>query len=332
MKKLLSLFLALCVLSTALSAGSKPDTAGSATKQAMVVHVAVPIGAPGMAISKLAVEKPVFVDSVTTEYEIVKNPSLMQARIISGEADIAIVPTNLAAVLYAKKMPVQLAGSVVWGILYGVTTENISSVEDLKGKTVLTLGRGLTPDITVREIVSAAGLTPDEDVRFEYVQASSELAPAFISGKASIAIVPEPMLSMVLTKKPNAKIFLDVQKEWRDRIGGNESYPQASLIVSTKLMEENPAYVKAFLKEFAQAVEWTNAHPQKTAEYATTLSKGMPPAPIIAKAMPRMNIKWKPAAEARPALEAYYKILEKANPKFIGGALPGDNFYYQEAK
>lgn len=311
-------FLALCVcIGSALFAKS-PET----------VKVAAPFGAPAVTLSKMATENPSLVKNVTTKYEIVGSPDLMQARVISGEADIAIVPTNLAAVLYAKKVPIQYAGSVVWGILYGVTTENLHSVEDLRGKTLTLFGRGLTPDITVREILLAAGLKPDVDVTLEYLDSSSVLAPSIIAGKTKIAIAPEPMLSMILTKKKDAKVFINFQTEWANRVGQKSSYPQASVIIRKDLIQKNPKYVKAFFKEFEKSLAWVNKNPAKAGEYATKLADGMPPAKIIAKAIPNMNIYWKNAKDARSALETYFKILEKTNPKFIGGALPKTDFYY----
>ncbi|PIE97394.1 MAG: hypothetical protein CR988_08065 [Treponema sp.] len=319
MKKLLTIQIFIFMTLAMFAMGDK-DTDGKTVK------VVVPNGAPTMCIAKMITEKPNL--GLNTEYESVKSPKLMQARLLSGEADIVIAPSNLAAILYAKKTDIQIAGTVVWGILYGATTENIQSIQDLKGKTILTFGRGLTPDITVREIFSKMGLQPDKDVFFKYVESTPELAPMFISGKATTVILPEPMLSMVLTKKPNAKVFLDVQKEWKKTIGGNSSYPQASLIISKKLIKENPKYVKKFIKSVEKSMNWAVSNPEKAAKMGYDIMGGIP-TPILTKGIPRMNLEWKSAKEAQPALESYFSILFSKNPKFIGGKMPDDGLYYK---
>lgn len=339
MKKYYAIAFLGCFLAAALCAGGKTesDTAKSTTaatssgKAAYTVRVAVPANAPAICIAKMAADNAVFTDEAATEYEVLQAPDTLQARIISGEADIAIVPSNLSAVLYAKGAGIRFAGAVVWGILYGIAAEPVQSIEDLRGKTVITFGRGLTPDITVRELLNAYGLTPDKDVTFNYVQSGQEAATAFISGKASFVILPEPMVSMVLTKKPEAKVFLDVQSAWKEKLGGDSSYPQAVVVVQKSLIENHPEYIKGFLTELEKSIIWAKENPLQAGEATAQIQKGIQ-APLVAKGISRMNMQFVDAARTRPALERYFSILYKADPKFIGGALPQDDFYYTPAK
>ncbi|MGN1102396.1 MAG: ABC transporter substrate-binding protein, partial [Huintestinicola sp.] len=64
--------------------------------------------------------------------------------IVSGNTDIANVPANLAAVLYNKtEGNIKVAAVNTLGVLYVVTSgEEITSVADLKGKTVYSTGKG----------------------------------------------------------------------------------------------------------------------------------------------------------------------------------------------
>ena len=229
MKKHYVIAFLFCCITAMLCAGGKkePPTAAqaksadnSSAQAAYTVKVVVPANAPAICIAKMASDAAAVADGAVTEYEVLQAPDMLQARLLSGEADIAIVPSNLSAILYAKGTGVRLAGAVVWGILYGLTSESVNSIEDLKGKTIITFGRGLTPDVTVRELLNAYGLTPDKDVIFNYVQSGQEAAAAFISGKGSFVILPEPMVSMVLTKKSGSKVFLDVQNAWKEKLRG----------------------------------------------------------------------------------------------------------------
>lgn len=345
MKKYYAILLLLCFIPAIICAGGKkePDTTASADtassaaqsdsakKAEFTVKVVVPNGAPAVCAAKMITGQTAVTADSRTMYEVLQSPDALQARLISGEADIAIVPANLAAVLHAKNIPIRFAGAIVWGILYGITTEPIQSIQDLKGKNILTFGRGLTPDITVREILSAAGLDLNTDVNFTYVQSASEAASAFMSGKASIAIMPEPMVSMILSKKPDTQVFLDVQSAWKEHLGGDSSYPQAVVVMQQKLIEEYPHYAAHFLHELSLSTTWAKENPIEAGKYTAQIHKGVP-AEVIAKGVGRMNIGFVSADTARTALEKYFLILKKANPKFIGGKLPQDDFYYTPKK
>ncbi|MCG8479220.1 MAG: ABC transporter substrate-binding protein, partial [Spirochaetales bacterium] len=177
------------------------------------VSVVVPSGVPAIGVGFLASGAlPIEIEGYETSFEIVTSPDVMGARLLSGEADIAVVPTNLGARLYNQDVPVQLAGVVVWGILYVVSADPIDDWEDLKGSEIGMLGRGLTPDIVFRHLARKNGLDPDGDLTLRYVNASTELAPNFITGTIDVSIMPEPMLTMVMGRAPNAVVAFDLQK------------------------------------------------------------------------------------------------------------------------
>lgn len=296
------------------------------SKDSFKVKIVMPSGAPAIALSKLVYEKVQFENSETV-YEVLSGPELLQARLISGEADLAIVPTNLASVLYSKQKNIKLLGSIVWGNLYCISDEPLSSIEDLRGKTIYSFGKNNAPDLTVREILKQNGIDPDKDVSFEYVSAAGDIPPAFISGKAKLAVAAEPSLSMIMTKKPETKIVLDIQAEWKKFFDG-ASYPQASLIVNAEFLKKHPEYITAFLTEVKESAVWVNKNPQNAGEYSSKIA-ALPPPPILSKAIPKLNIAFVEAEKACPTIEAYLKVLAGTNPKFIGGSLPDEAFYYK---
>ncbi len=295
----------------------------------VTVKFVTPTGHPAISMAEIISGKPEILPGYNVDYTILESPDMLGAKVISGEADLFIAPTNLGANLYGKGKDVRFIGSMVWGILYIVTTEDISTWDDLRGKEISMLGRGLTPDIVFRYLLQANGLDPEKDVTLNYVQATTELAPTFISGRSTISIMPEPALSMVMTKKSNAKILLDLQKEWEAVSGSSESYPQASLYASGKFADSHPEFIKAFTDLYAASLESVVADPQAAASKAATFLS-TPPAPIIAKSIPRGNLQWVPAGEARAALETYFKVLHDFAPGTIGGKMPDENFYLKK--
>ena len=313
------------------SPNAEPE-AGQSEVQALsaepvTLKLVSPTGHPAVSLADMITNTPELPDNVNLEFEILESPDLLGARVISGDADFFIAPTNLGVNLYNKGIEILNLGSMVWGILYIVTSEDLSGWEDLRGREINMLGRGLTPDIVTRYLLEANGLDPVKDVSLNYVQNTTELAPAFITGKASISIMPEPALSMVLTKKPETRIMLDLQKEWAALTDAVESYPQASLFAKAGIVEKYPEAVAAFVEAYAASIEAINSDPAgaglKAAAYLST-----PPAGIIAKSIPGGNMRWVSALDARASLEEYVNVLLKANPKSIGEKLPDDAFYY----
>jgi NitT/TauT family transport system substrate-binding protein len=294
----------------------------------LTVRVAVPDGVPALSIIRLLRERPSMGRNVTITYEVVRSPELMAARVASGEADIAIVPTNLAAVLYNRNVPYKLAAANVWGMLHVVSSENIRSWQDLRGKEVHTFGRGLTPDIVFRYLLTQNGLNPDRDVTLRYLGSGTELAQAMIAGRVKTAVLPEPAATQVIMRRPDVSPVLDLQQAWATATGLGLSYPQASLLISNAVLNGYPEFVDRFLAEVAQSAEWVNNNRNTAGVWAEELQTGMT-ARVVENALPRANIRFVSAKEARVAIEAYLRVLRDFSPETVGGRLPSETFYLQ---
>lgn len=339
MKKVISIILifslALVVLAGCTSkVDNEPETVEASEEvvealENISIKVAAPAGAPTLSMIRMFKEEPSFGEHVEISYESVQSPDLLASRIISGEVDIAVVPTNLAASLYNRGVDYKLVGSSVWGVLYIVGNEEVNSWEDLRGKKIHTLGRGLTPDIVLRYILSNHGIDPDEDVTLTYMGGATELAPAFIAGKSDIAVIPEPALSNVMMKKENAVILFDLQEEWSKLNDSNSSYPQASLIIKNELIENNPEFVEMFLQEYKESINWLHGNAEKAGEYSEELETGLAKGAVI-NGLQRSNIQYQSAKDAREAIEAYLKVLFEYAPETVGGKLPDEGFYLEK--
>jgi len=331
MKKVISIIL---VLSLALSAlvgcASKVDNVPEPeVKENISVNVAAPAGAPNLSMIKMFKENPSFGEHVEVNYETIKSPDLMASKIISGEVDIAIVPTNLAITLYNKGVDYKLAASSVWGILYVVGNEEIDGWDSLRGKEIYTMGRGLTPDIVLRYLLTSNGLDPEKDVTLTYMGDATELASAFIAGKSAISVIPEPALSNVMMKKESTVVLLDLQEEWSKVNAGNSSYPQASLIIKNELMEKDPSFVEMFLQEYENSINWLTTNATLAGEYSEELETGLSKGAVI-NGLGRSNIQYKGAKDAKEAIENYLNVLFQYAPETIGGKLPDEGFYFEK--
>ncbi len=299
-------------------------------KETEIIEIkgAAPVGAPVLSLIKVLKENPSLGKGVKASYEHVTSPDLMASKIVSGEVDFAIVPSNLAIKLHNKGVEYKYCATGVWGVLYIVSDQEITSWEDLKGKEINMLGRGLTPDIVTRFLLEKNGLVADVDVTFNYVNGGPDLAKLYLSGENVISIMPEPMLSKILTKKTTTNIVFDLQNEWKKATGGSDSYPQAALIIKNELIEKHPEIADSIIKEYERSIKWVNENPTLAGEYSEELETGLS-AKLVEMAISRSNLEFKNATDSREALEAYYNVLFESSPDSIGGKMPDDSFYYE---
>ncbi len=327
MKKIIKICIVLSVLSMMLIGCTGKEEA-TPKEEKKTIHVISPAGLPTLSLIKLFHDHPIIKEGVEFNYESIKTTDLLTSKLVSNEADIALIPTNLGAKLYNKGVEYQLVSSNIWGNLYIISNEEIKNWQDLKGKEISMIGKGLTPDILFRYLLEKNGLDAQKDITIHYMGGATELAPAFISGKTNISIMPEPMLSKVLSKKKDAKIVMDLQKEWSNATGLDSSYPQASLFVKSSLIKEDQGLVKDFLKEYEDAMNWTNENPQEAMMYAKDLKLELDEN-INQMDMKRFNMKFVKAKDAKQSIEEYLNVLLSRGEDTIGGKLPDENFYYE---
>ena len=283
-------------------------------------------GTTGLSMVKMFEDNPALGAGVNVTYSIVSNPQQMTAKIISGEADIAAVPTNTAALLYNKGIAIKLGAITNWGVNYLAGRDlSVKKWSDLKGKTVAVTGKGATPDILFRRFLRANGLDPERDVKLEYYPTPAELAQLVIAEKADLAVIPEPWITEVIQRAPSARVLLDFQEEWKRLENRTESYPQSCLVVSAKLYQERPEVVKTFLQQAGLASDWVNANRAQAGILAEKYVKIS--ANAAADAIPRCNFRFAVASSVKNEVDYFLNKLFEFDPEFLGGKVPDAAFY-----
>lgn len=229
------------------------------------VRLITPDGLPSIAISK-AMEDGKNIKHITINYDVQKTSDLLVSELMKGEAELAIIPSNLALQAYKKGLDYKIVGTIGWGSLYLVSEDNISDLSELKGKEIYNTGKGLTPDIIFKEILKNNGIS-EEEINFSYVGAASELAPLVATGKAKYAIVPEPVLSTVMSKNPNLNIVLNLNEEWAKYNNVKEGYPQSTLVIKEEFLNElkDSGVYEELINTFNEAEEFAKNNPQEIA-------------------------------------------------------------------
>lgn len=113
--------------------------------------------------------------------------------VANGDLDIVLVPANVASILYTKTQGnVNVIDINTLGVLYVVASDDsISSMEDLKGKTLYMTGKGTTPEYVMNYLLSENGLT-DGDVTLEFKSEAAEVASVLKEDPSAVGVLPQP--------------------------------------------------------------------------------------------------------------------------------------------
>ena len=250
--------------------------------------------------------------------------------LIKGELDMAAIPANLAAALYQKtKGGIQVMAVNTLGVLYVVEKgDTVHSMADLAGRTILSTGKGTTPEYLLRYLLEKNGLDPDKDVKIQYCSEATEVTAQMAAAqKDAIAVLPQPYVTTAGMKDPSLRVALDLTAEW-DKVSDSQLVTGVT-VVRTQYAQEHPDVVEAFLQEYAQSVRTANTDLDRTAalcEQQGVVAK----AAIAKKALPACNIVCRTGDEMQKDVSAYLSVLCAADPAAVGGKLPDEGFYWKK--
>ena len=266
--------------------------------------------------------------SYSVTFDMETAPDVMAPKLLNGEVDIATLPVNMGSVLFNKSdgKVVMLDASTL-GVLYILEKGdmNIKSIDDLKGKTIVAHGQGATPEYSLGYILSAHGMDINKDVTMEWKSSADEVLAAVENMDSAVVMSPQPFVTVAQTKMPGLQTVLDLTKEW-DAIGTGGKLITAGIFVRSDFLESNKQLVDEFLDDYTDSVKWINENVEEASKLVE--ENDIIKAPVAAKAIPYCNLVSITGDEMKKDAEDYLKTLFDADPKSVGGALPGEEFYY----
>ena len=288
---------------TAAAAESESESVAAASAEDAVIRVGALKGPTSMGLVNMMDEHPEYSYTMETA----------AAGIVSGDLDIALVPANLASVLYNKTQGgISVIDINTTSVLYIVSSdENLASMKDLAGKTVYLTGKGTTPDYVLQYLLAANDMSAD-DVTLEYKSEATEVASVLAEDPDAIGLLPQPFVTAACMQNDQLKVVLSLEDEWEKVQSG--SIVTGVTIVRNEFLSEHQDLVDEFLAAHEKSAYEVNDNPAAAAEKIVELGI-VAKQPIAEKAIPMCGITCITGDDMKASLSAYLEVL-------------ADDFYY----
>ncbi len=335
MKKIIALLMALAMLFSFAACGkaggdessaSAPSNVGALEEDDVTVRVGSMKGATSIGLAAMMYEDASNVGNY--EFKIETAADAVVSGIIGKKLDIALVPANVASVVYNKtKGGVKVIDINTYNVLHFLSADtSIKSVADLKGKTIYLTGKGTTPDYVMQYLLAKAGVKLSE-VTVEYKSEATEVLNMISKNAKAVGLLPQPFVTVALNKNAALKTVIDCGDAFANF--GESTVVTGVTIVRNEFLSEHPAAVKNFLVDHANSVDTIDSDlarvSSKVVELGIIAAEG-----VAKKAIPECDVTCTTGEVMKKDLSSYLNILHGFNAASVGGALPAEDFYYVE--
>lgn len=290
-----------------------PRSSASSTGEAFhreALRVAVLRGPSVVAVASW-LENPPRVGERPLAMKVLDSPELLQAALIKGEADVAMLPLISAANLYNKGVALQMIGCPIWGTLYMVERPTATRNTPLH-----LFGSGTTPDLLARHYLAQTR----QAFPLNYnLRTAHEVAQGLLAKRVDRAVLGEPFLSMVLRKDSTLRIVADLNRPTSsaDEMG----FAQTAIVCTAKAMP----HVAQLTEALRHSCALTNAQPDSAIHWLEQ-HKVFAPGALDAESIARCRIQFRDAQASASAVEAFLRLIIAYEPRALGGRLPDAHF------
>lgn len=303
------------------------ETASEAAVDAELgVNVMVLNGTTGFGMAKLMADAQSGEAALNYSFAVESDASVVTAALISGDCDIAALPTNAAATVYNKtEGGVKMLAINTLGVLYLVVngeTVAVDSLDDLAGMTVYAPAQN--PTFLLRALLDAAEVE-NVTVDNRYAQ-PADLRTALAAGEVDIAVLPEPMVTIARATNDKLTTALDLTAEW-DKVQPEGSLVQGCVVARADFAAAHPNEIAAFLQEYEASIAYLSEDAEAAGaliEQTGVFTNGA----VAAKAIPNCNVCFVTGEAMKAAMDSFCNILFALEPAAVGGSVPNADFYW----
>jgi NitT/TauT family transport system substrate-binding protein len=263
-------------------------------------------------------------DKVETESEVNiefwSSFDQITAQLVTKDVDIVITPVALGELLYDKGMDVQLTAVTLWKTFYLVTKDiDVESLEDLADIEIYTpQGQGQTGDVLMRYEFNRLGI---EDFSIKYAT-PPEIIGLMATGKVKAAVLPEPFVSLALTKVKGSKISLDMQEIWGNATGVYR-VPITGVLVRKEALQERPLEIVSTLNAIKESIHYAMNNVDEAVALTTKYFSGMP-APIMKQSLSRSVYGYSTVLSVKDEVQDFMETVNAVDPSI---PVPDEGFY-----
>ena len=247
----------------------------------------------------------------------------------TGDYDIIHCPSNVGAILYNNedlKEDAVVIDIGNLGLLYVMTTDpSVKSMQDLQGRNVYSIGEGGPPEYTMGYLLEQEGL---DNVNMSFKSTPFEVLNLLQDEENSIALLPQPFVEVAKLLVPGIYTPIDITEEW-DSLNlesGAESVTTIT-IVRKSFLEEHEEAVVEYLNMCKKSVDYCLENPKEAADWTDEFETFLN-GEVAEAAVPYVNMCAITGQEMKDKLSGFLQIMYDYNPDAVGGAMPGDDFYY----
>ncbi len=291
----LPLVLGLAVACSSSSAAKKDE--GPASKVRVGYFANVTHAVPVLGVADGAFQRALGKTKLDTEI-FNAGPAEVEA-LLSGAIDVAYLGPSPAINAYQKTHgeAVRLIAGGASGGASLVVKPSITSIADLKGKTIASPQLGNTQDVALRAFLADHGLKTDttggSDVTV-VAQDNSQTLDLFKQGQVDGGWLPEPWASRLVVEA-GAKTLVDERTLWP-----HGQFVTTNLLVSKKFLDQHPDTVEAILRAHVDTVDKINddktwAKTTLNQELKKLSGKALSDA-VITRALSNLTVGWDPYA------------------------------------
>jgi NitT/TauT family transport system substrate-binding protein len=173
--------------------------------------------------------------------------------LLGGSLDVAFIGSGPAINAFAKSRgDIQLVAGAVSGGAQLVVRPEITSADQLVGKTIATPQLGNTQDVALKKWLAERDLTGKVNIAN---LDNPKTLDAFRKGEVHGGWLPEPWSSR-LVLDAGATVLVDEKTLWP-----SGAFPTTVVIARREFLQRHPQTVRALLTGQLRAIEWANANP-----------------------------------------------------------------------
>jgi NitT/TauT family transport system substrate-binding protein len=219
-----------------------------------------------------------------------------------------------------------LVNVAAWKLDYVVVRDGSASKwADLVGKRINIPLQGGPVDFLAMYLIEKEGLKPSQ---FTFVYAPPVQAIQLLQlSQIDAAILPEPQVTMALNANPNARIAIDIQKDWAKWHRGEDSVPYVGLFINKTWADANPALARQIAQAYNQGVKWMNDNPQAAAALGNR-ALGVPEQ-VLLQGADRARLAIYDFAKTKALVDEHLTEMWQFSSELVGDKVPDAGFYRQ---